>query len=115
MSKVKQKRRENTGPVIQKEKETVARMIKFYCEKKHKSTELCEKCDELLAYAHKRLSFCPFGEEKTACSNCSIHCYHQDYRVKIKKVMRFSGPRMLFFHPIYSFRHLKWKRDKKKR
>ncbi|MFS8651978.1 MAG: nitrous oxide-stimulated promoter family protein [Caldibacillus sp.] len=26
-------------------------------------------------YAWVRLSVCRFGEEKPACSNCSVHCY----------------------------------------
>lgn len=111
MTTATKKREGNTGPVIQKEKETVAKMIELYCQKKHKSTELCEECQALLDYAHKRLTYCQFGEEKKACSNCPIHCYKPDYREQIKNVMRYAGPRMLIYHPIYSFRHLKWKKD----
>ena len=48
---------------IDREKRTIELMIKIYCKKKHKNKELCEECKELLEYAHKRLSFCKFGEE----------------------------------------------------
>ena len=39
-------------------------------------------------------------ESKTFCSNCRVHCYCPDMREKIRMVMRFSGPRMLFYHPV---------------
>ena len=91
---------------IEKEKRTVELMIKIYCKKKHKNKELCEECRELLEYAHKRLSFCKFGEEKTTCGKCPIHCYKKDMKEKVKKVMRFSGPRLIIYNPIELIRHL---------
>ena len=63
------------GKRIKKEKEVVELMINLYCDKKHKSNGLCEECSELLEYAHKRLSYCKFGDEKSSCSKCPIHCY----------------------------------------
>lgn len=91
---------------IEKEKRTIELMIKIYCKKKHKNKELCEECRELLEYAHKRLSFCKFGEEKTTCGKCPIHCYKKDMKEKVKKVMRFSGPRLIIYNPIELIRHL---------
>lgn len=82
-------------------------MIEVYCKKKHKTKNgLCEECKELLDYATIRLSKCPFKDEKTFCSNCKIHCYKPEMRTKIKEVMRFSGPRMLFYHPIVATKHV---------
>nr|WP_017554284.1 nitrous oxide-stimulated promoter family protein [Heyndrickxia coagulans] len=100
------KRELNNGPVIQKEKETVSQMIAIYCRKKHHRKTLCEECLDLQNYCLKRLSYCRFGEEKSACSNCKVHCYRKDYREKIRAVMRFSGPWMLLYHPVFSIRHL---------
>ena len=50
----------------------------------------------------------PFMETKTFCSQCKVHCYKKDKREQIRKVMRFSGPRMLVYHPIMavSYTHL---------
>ncbi|MNI22020.1 hypothetical protein D3C73_755650 [compost metagenome] len=96
----------NDGPKIRKEKEIVAKMIRLYCKKKHREKELCEECRNLNEYAMKRLSHCKFGEEKTACAKCPIHCYQPVYRQKIKGVMRFSGPWMLLYHPLESIRHI---------
>lgn len=100
------KRKLNDGPKIQREKEIVTKMIRIYCKKKHHQKVLCEECQDLNEYARTRLSLCQFGEEKTACSKCPIHCYKPDYRQRIKDIMRFSGPWMLLYHPIESIRHI---------
>ena len=50
---------------IEKEKQTIELMINIYCKNKHKHKDkLCDQCQELLEYAHKRLDFCKFGNEK---------------------------------------------------
>ncbi len=97
----------NTGPQIQQEKKTVKQMIALYCYHHHKNTSnLCSSCQSLQNYALQRLTFCRFGEEKTTCEKCVRHCYRSDYKQQIKQVMRYAGPRMLFFHPISAIRHL---------
>lgn len=94
--------------VIEKQKETVEIMVNLYCHKKHGTSkhELCEDCSELLSYAHKRLSHCKFGENKGTCGKCPVHCYKPVMRDKIKEVMKFAGPRMVYTHPIMAFQHL---------
>ncbi len=91
-----------------KEKQVVEKMIKLYCNKKHKTKGgvLCTECKELLDYAHKRADKCPFMENKTFCSACPVHCYSAKMREKIKEVMRFSGPRMLIYHPLLAIWHV---------
>lgn len=94
------------GKRISKEKEIVQLMIKLYCDKKHEcEEELCSECNELLEYAHKRLSYCKFGDDKSSCSRCPIHCYKKDMKEKIKEVMRFSGPRLIIYRPYEFIRH----------
>ncbi len=68
--------------------------------------DLCPECAELEAYAHARSERCPFMEEKTFCSNCTVHCYRPEMRVRIRTVMRYAGPRMLFHHPVMAIRHM---------
>lgn len=91
---------------IEQEKRTVERMIKLYCQLKEGNGVLCENCCELKDYALKRLDNCPFGENKTSCKRCKIHCYKPEMREKIREVMRFSGPRMLLHHPIDAIKHI---------
>ena len=99
-----------------REKETVSQMISIYCKKKHGTRQgLCPDCAALEEYARLRSDKCPFMETKTFCSNCKIHCYKQDMREKIREVMRFSGPRMLFVHPIMAIRHVIESKKEKRR
>lgn len=92
---------------VEHEKEVIKLMIEIYCKKKHKNKEcLCKECKELLDYAHLRLSRCKFGDEKTTCGRCKIHCYKKDMRAKIKDVMKFSGPRLIIYKPTELIKHL---------
>lgn len=61
--------------------------------------------EDLLAYVEKRLESCPHGDNKPFCSSCKIHCYDEIHRAKIKKVMKYMGPRMIFYTPLQSLRH----------
>ncbi len=100
----------------QREKKTVAFMIKLYCRKKHGTkNEICPDCKALSEYAAMRSDKCPFMESKTFCSNCKVHCYKPDMREKIRGVMRFSGPRMIFYHPIMAVRHVIESKKEKRR
>lgn len=100
----------------EREKQTVALMIRLYCRKKHGFRgELCLECSELADYAEMRVDKCPFMESKTFCSNCKVHCYKPEMRDRIRTVMRFSGPRMLFHHPVMAVRHVIESKKEKRR
>ncbi|MGL4524469.1 MAG: nitrous oxide-stimulated promoter family protein [Spirochaetia bacterium] len=91
---------------IEKEKRVISLMIKIYCKKKHAHTFLCEECVGLENYAHQRLNACRYGEKKGFCTHCPTQCYAKQQKEHIRNVMRFSGPRMLFHHPILLFKHI---------
>ena len=99
----------------EREKQLVSQMIALYCRKNHGGRELCPDCAALDAYARQRSDKCPFMETKTFCSNCKVHCYKPEMREKIRAVMRFSGPRMIFRHPIPAIRHVIESKKEKKR
>ena len=81
-------------------------MIRLYCRRKEGNRAVCDSCRQLQEYAFARLDCCRFGERKPACRNCKVHCYKPEMREKIRAVMRFSGPRMLLYHPILAIWHL---------
>lgn len=81
-------------------------MINLYCKKHEKNDTLCKECKELLDYSILRTNRCPFIIEGTFCSNCKKKCYRENMKKKMKKVMRFSGPRLMFYHPIVLFKHM---------
>lgn len=90
---------------IEHEKIMVERMVRLYCRRRERNKTLCADCREVLDYAHKRLDACRYGEDKTSCKKCPTHCYTPRYREKIREIMRYSGPRMLFLDPIGTIRH----------
>lgn len=103
-----------------KEKKLIPFMIKKYCRGRHKTRgEVCEDCRNLTEYALFRLDKCPFKEDKKFCSFCRIHCYKPDMREKIKAVMKYAGPRMIFSHPVFAVSHViqmvKYKKQEKKK
>lgn len=91
---------------IEREQKTVEQMIRIYCRHREGNRELCADCKALLDYALKRLENCPFGEKKSSCRKCSVHCYRPDMKERIRLVMRYSGPRMIFYHPLAAIRHI---------
>ena len=96
---------------ISREKQTINAMLSIFCNAHHKSQRikgerLCGNCSQLEDYAIKKLDICKFGEEKPACVDCPVHCYKPEMREEIRKVMRYSGPRMLLRHPILAIQHM---------
>lgn len=93
---------------LEQENQVVKTMIGIYCKGNKHSREkghLCESCQALLDYAKKRSEKCPRKGEKTFCNTCPIHCYKPEYRAKVKEVMKYAGPRMLYTHPIITMKH----------
>ena len=72
--------------------------------KRQKEQHVVEEMIRL--YARLRSEKCPFMKEKTFCANCKVHCYKPEVREQIRQVMRFSGPRMLIYHPVLAVWHL---------
>lgn len=94
----------------QEELDTVGEIIKIYCcghkHKREAGAELCPDCQTMADYALLRLKKCPRMDIKTFCSVCPIHCYGPQEAAKIKEIMRYGGPRMLWHHPLMALRHM---------
>lgn len=102
----------NHGRRIERERRTITAMIGIYCRDHHDRNHqdagdagLCPDCAELLRYANQRLDVCVFGESKTPCNDCSVHCYSQTRRARIVEIMRYAGPRMPLRHPLLGLHH----------
>lgn len=97
-----------TVPRLREEALTIQYMTQAYCAHFHgsKRGELCDECRAFLEYAKKRLACCPYGAEKPVCAKCRIHCYKPEEKETARRIMRWAGPRLLFSHPILTFKHL---------
>jgi hypothetical protein len=102
----------NKHPRMARECRTIEAMLDIYCLGQHGRSQhtmagnLCEDCQALREYARQRLDKCPYQEGKTTCAKCPIHCYRPQMRAKIRSVMRYAGPRMLYRHPLMALQHL---------
>lgn len=96
-------RAKNTGPIIQQEITLIKVMIQLFYQKQEEQAELT--VEQMLAYAQKRLEVCRFGEAKPTCQHCPVHCYQKRYQEQMKLIMRYSGPRMLVYHPVLAIKH----------
>lgn len=91
---------------IEQEKRVVSRMVTLYCKHKLHCATVPEEYLVLIEYAHQRLDRCKFGDKKSACNKCPVHCYKPEMRAKIREIMRWAGPRMIFYDPVAAIRHL---------
>ena len=102
--------RTTTG-LSRKEKADIRVLVRFialFCRKKHdgekepfaieaallkdvvRPVELCPDCAKLLKYGLSMRLRCPHVP-KPQCKKCNAPCYREEYREKIREVMRFSG------------------------
>ena len=99
------------------EVDVMTEMIDLYCRghsHAHRTQEypaegipaLCPDCQQLLEYARARIIRCPRMDVKSFCSACPVHCYSTDMRARIREVMRYSGSRMLLYHPLMTLHHM---------
>ena len=90
-----------------REEKTLRIMTSLYCNGKHSGKgHLCSECQSLLNFAIQRLHYCPYGKNKPTCAKCDIHCNKPEMRDRIKEIMRYAGPRMLWRHPLLAIQHL---------
>jgi hypothetical protein len=95
-------------PRLARELRTIRAMTRIYCRKRHAtSVGLCAECAALLEYATRRLDRCVFGDDKPTCANCRVHCYSESMRERVRDVMRYAGPRIVWRHPVLALAHLR--------
>jgi len=96
---------------LEREKQTVSAMIRLYCRQKHNDNgeyaSLCRHCAELEVYAHHQVDHCRYGDSKPSCGQCTTPCYTPEKREAIREVMRTTRVKMLYYHPILTFFHMR--------
>lgn len=92
---------------ISRELKTIEVMIEMYCHHHHHPKDgICEHCNQLYKYSERKTIRCKFGTSKPACSSCPVHCYKPEKREEIRKIMKYSGPRMIYKHPYFAMVHV---------
>jgi hypothetical protein len=98
-------------PRLARELATIRAMAGIYCRDHHGASAtahdiLCAECQDLMDYATRRLDRCVFGDDKPTCANCKVHCYTATMRERVRAMMRYAGPRMLWRHPFLAIAHV---------
>jgi hypothetical protein len=103
----------------------LVRFIRVYCDAHHKQASrrpmqlptgalralcpappaLCAECRKLLLHAIVMRSRCPLNP-KPACKHCPDHCYAPRYRQQIRKVMGYSGRKLVLSGRLDYLLHL---------
>lgn len=91
---------------IEHDKIVVRKMIELYCHHHLKANSIPPDYQHLIDYTAQRLEHCRFGEQKRSCKSCPVHCYAPKEREDIRRVMLWSGPRMIFYYPKDAILHL---------
>ena len=74
-------------------------MIELYCRHHLHQDTMPDEYQHLAEFACRHLDHCKYGEQKTACKDCPTHCYAPKEREQIREVMRWAGPRMIWYAP----------------
>ncbi len=110
---------------LRRDLRTLVRFIEVYCKRRHadvpkepatlkthdveairgQRVALCHACRKLLAHAFVKRTRCPL-DPKPACKHCPEHCYHPDYRARIRQVMKYSGIRLVLTGRLDYLYHL---------
>ena len=102
----------------EKDMRTLEAMGRMYCKKFHQDAAkdeagLCTECRQTVNATAQRTQACPFNHEGN-CQDCPIKCQRGDAQDRIKAIMKYSAPRMLFAHPAMTLRYLQRKIHGKK-
>lgn len=95
------------------DRRTVEAIGQIYCHDHHGNAErdsggLCANCREAIELTIQRTEACPHGHSGN-CEDCKTHCQHGQAQENIKKIMRYSAPRMAYKHPIMTLRYIRRK------
>lgn len=87
----------------------LGKFVEVYCTGKHSDVEsvsvtlpdglgdrvLCPECAKFLEYAILKRIKCPLEDEKPSCKHCRIHCYDTAHREKVRKIMSYTGRKLM--------------------
>lgn len=87
----------------------IGKFVEVYCQGEHALVErnffqlpetlgqrsLCQECTDFMQYAITRRMKCPQEKQKPSCKRCRIHCYNKANLEKVKKIMAYSGKKLI--------------------
>ncbi len=82
---------------FENERKIVKVMIRIYCKNlQYSNKQFYDNCLKPFVYTNRTLEYCLYGENKPSCKKCSFYFYKQEMREKVRSVMQFSSPIMIY-------------------
>lgn len=101
---------------VDKDRKTLEAIGRIYCDAYHEGPKdasgLCPACRETVDATLARTQACPFNHEGN-CQDCEVHCQRGAAQKRIREMMRYSAPRMVFRHPLMTAGYLRKKISKR--
>lgn len=96
-----------------RDRRTLEAIGRIYCHGNHAhmakdAAGLCLQCRCAVESTLARTIACPNGHEGN-CQDCRIHCQRGEAQERIRKIMHYAAPRMVFRHPIMTAHYLRKK------
>lgn len=93
---------------------TLEAIGRIFCNAHHPDADrdeagLCPACRNTIDATFARTATCP-NHQRSNCEDCAVKCQRGDAQARIKEIMRYSAPRMLFRHPLMTLEYLRKKR-----
>lgn len=94
---------------IKRDLRTLQAIGSIYCAAHHVDAPknphgMCAECAATIAFTHDRASNCPNGHTGN-CADCAIKCNRGEQQQRIKAIMKYAAPRMLFKHPLMTLEY----------
>lgn len=67
---------------------------------------LCKDCLNLALLAQIHIQQCARIQDKSFCHLCPKNCYSKRHLKQISTMMKFSGKRILFYHPLLALKYI---------
>ena len=97
-----------------KDLKTLEAMARIYCSKWHAASAkdaagVCEECRTAVEATFNRADACPYDHAHN-CQDCTTKCQRGENQERIKQIMRYAAPRMIYRHPLMTFEYLRKRR-----
>lgn len=98
---------------LDKDRRTLEAIGSIYCRGHHPGVAkdtggLCPACRGTIEQTLDRAAACPYGHGHN-CEDCETHCQRGEAQQRIKAIMAYAAPRMVFRHPLMTLEYLKKK------
>ena len=101
----------------QKDRAILEAIGTIYCRAHHAecaqdAAGLCPECREVVETTLAKAQTCPYGHSGN-CQDCDTQCQRGTSKQRVKAMMRYAAPRMVYRHPLMTLSYVSKKFKKR--